>query len=217
MTDPGAGDAADAPIDPVSDAGPAPDPAPGVATDPTADRRSAATRLEEGVGRISVLARRLARPIGIAGRIGLVAGIAVWLLLPAPVWPDRPPWWSSLVSLLVLAAPGAWLMFHRWWLDRVFVRAAELAPAATATAVSTYEKVRSGRGPRGEGGRVRRAWRFYRETLSPLQGHVSDALGITVPLRPLALITSGVALLLTLILLVCVPIAFVGRIVLLVT
>lgn len=181
------------------------------------DRRLSPKRLEELVGRASVLARRLARPIGIAGRIGLVAGVAVWLLLPAPVWPDRPPWWSSAVSLLVLAAPGGWLMFHRWWLDRVFVRAAELAPAATATAVSTYEKVRSGRGPRTEGGRVRRAWRFYRGTLSPLQGHVSDALGITVPMRPVALITSGVALGLVLVLLVCVPIAFVGRVVLIVT
>ena len=208
MTDPGEG----APLDP------GPSSEPGADLDPTAGRRLSPKRLEEGVGRVSVLARRLARPIGIAGRIGLVAGLAVWLLLPAPVWPDRPPWWSSLVSLLVLVAPGAWLIFHRWWLDRVFVRAAELAPAATATAMSTYEKVRGGRGgPRREGGRVRRAWRFYRETLSPWQGHVSDALGITVPLRPLALITSGVALLLTLVLLVCVPIAVVGRIVLLVT
>ncbi|MBL8776701.1 MAG: hypothetical protein JNK12_12235 [Acidimicrobiales bacterium] len=181
-----------------------------------------ASRLEELVGRVSVLARRLSRPVGIAGRIGLVAGLGVWLLLPAPVWPDRPPWWSSAVSLLVLCAPGGWLMFHRWWLDRAAIRATELAPAATATALKTYARIR-GTGEPGDaapgsgGGRVRRAWRFYRGTISPLQGHVTDALGITAPFRPYTLITSGVALVLTLALLICVPVALVVRVVLLVT
>lgn len=168
-----------------------------------------------------MLARRLARPVGIVGRIGLVAGVVVWLLLPAPVWPDRPPWWSSAVSLVVLCAPGGWLMFHRWWLDRAFVRASELAPAATATALNTYARIR-GTGEPGDdaaaaGGRVRRAWRFYRGTISPLQGHVSDALGITAPFRPYTLFTSGVALVLTLVLLLCIPVALLLRIALLVT
>lgn len=186
---------------------------------PDPSKVSPGARVEELVGRVSVLARRLSRPIGIAGRIGLVAGAAVWLLLPSPVWPDRPPWWSSLVSLLVLCAPGAWLVFHRRWLDRAFVKATELAPAATTTALETYAKARSPRnGPDPAGGaRMRRAWRFYRGTVSPLQGHVSDALGITVPFRPFALITSGVALLLTLVLLVCIPVALVVRVLLLVT
>lgn len=188
------------------------------------------TRIEELVGRASVLARRLARPVGIAGWIALAAGAVVWLILPAPVWPDRPPWWSSAASLVVLCAPGGWLLFHRWWLDRAFVRAAELAPAATATALQTYAMVQSSRSrgagdpDRGAGqadeepvGRLRRAWRFYRGTVSPLRSHVSDALGVTAPLRPLALMTSGVALLLTLALLVCVPIAVVVRLALLVT
>ena len=191
---------------------------------PDASRVSPGARVEELVGRVSVLARRLSRPIGIAGRIGLVAGAAVWLLLPAPVWPDRPPWWSSLVSLIVLCAPGAWLVFHRRWLDRAFVRATELAPATT-TALETYAKARTSASSRSRGagsdaaggGRMRRAWRFYRGTISPLQGHVSDALGITVPFRPFALITSGVALLLTLVLLVCIPVALVLRVVLLAT
>ena len=175
-------------------------------------------RLEDVVGRVSVLARRLARPLGLAGRIGLVAGAGVWLLLPSPVWPDRPPWWSSVVSLVVLVSPGTWLVFHRWWLDRVFVRAAELAPAATATALATYGRVRSGRAEQHpDAGRGRRAWRFYRGTVAPLHGHVSDALGITLPLRPVALITSGVALLLTLVLLLCIPVALVVRVVLLMT
>lgn len=179
------------------------------------------SRLEELVGRVSVLARRLSRPVGIAGRIGLVAGAGVWLLLPAPVWPDRPPWWSSAVSLMVLCAPGGWLMFHRWWLDRAFVRASELAPAATATALKTYAQIR-GTGEPGDdaaaaGGRVRRAWRFYRGTISPLQGHVTDALGITAPFRPYTLFTSGVALLLTLVLLICIPVALVVRVILLAT
>lgn len=185
-----------------------------------APRLSPGERAEELVGRVSVLARRLSRPIGIAGRIGLVAGAAVWLLLPAPVWPDRPPWWSSLVSLLVLCAPGAWLVFHRRWLDRAFTRATELAPAATTTALETYAKARTRRNGSTDptsGGRVRRAWRFYRGTISPLQGHVSDALGITVPFRPFALVTSGVALLLTLVLLICIPVALVVRVVLLAT
>lgn len=192
---------------------------------PDAPRVSPGARVEELVGRVSVLARRLSQPIGIAGRIGLVAGAAVWLLLPAPVWPDRPPWWSSLVSLIVLCAPGAWLVFHRRWLDRAFVRATELAPAATTTALETYAKARTSASSRSRGagsdaaggGRMRRAWRFYRGTISPLQGHVSDALGITVPFRPFALITSGVALLLTLVLLVCIPVALVLRVVLLAT
>ena len=182
-----------------------------------------ASRLEELVGRVSVLARRLARPVGIAGRIGLVAGLGVWLLLPAPVWPDRPPWWSSAMSLVVLCAPGGWLMFHRWWLDRAAVRATGLAPAATATALKTYARIR-GTGETGDaapggggGGRVRRAWQFYRGTISPLQGHVTDALGITAPFRPYTLFTSGVALLLTLVLLLCVPLALVLRIILLAT
>lgn len=183
-----------------------------------------ARRLEELVGRVSVLSRRMSRPVGIAGRIGLVAGLAVWLLLPAPVWPDRPPWWSSAVSLVVLCAPGGWLMFHRWWLDRAFVRASELAPAATATALKTYARIR-GAGESGEGsgaaapagGRVRRAWRFYRGTISPLQGHVTDALGITAPFRPYTLFTSGVALLLTVVLLICIPVALVLRVILLAT
>ena len=194
-------------------------------TPPDPSKVSPGARLEELVGRVSVLARRLSRPIGIAGRIGLVAGVAVWFLLPAPVWPDRPPWWSSLVSLVVLCAPGAWLVFHRRWLDRAFRRATELAPAATDTALKTYARVRGdgGAGTDGVGaeaaggGRMRRAWRFYRGTISPLQGHVSDALGITAPFRPFALFTSGVALVLTLALLVCIPVALVVRVVLLAT
>lgn len=36
--------------------------------------------------------------------------------------------------------------------------------------------------------------RFYRGAISPLQGNVSDALGITAPVRPFALVTSGIAL-----------------------
>lgn len=201
--------------------GPDPDPDPGAGEDPSASPTP--SRVEELVGRASVLARRLARPLGIAGRIGLAAGVVVWLLLPAPVWPDRPPWWSSAVALVVLCAPGLWLVFHRWWLDRAFVRATELAPAATATALQTYARVRAPRSSRAAGpdeasrGRVRRAWTFYRETVSPLRGHVSDALGVTLPLRPLALVTSGVALALTVVLLVCIPVALVLRIVLLVT
>lgn len=192
---------------------------------PEPSKVSLGARLEELVGRVGVLARRLSRPIGIAGRIGLVAGVAVWLLLPAPVWPDRPRWWSSLVSLVVLCAPGAWLVFHRRWLDRAFLRATELAPAATRTALETYARVRGDGGPGTEGagagviggGRLRRAWRFYRGTISPLQGHVSDALGITAPFRPFALLTSGIALVLTLALLVCVPVALVVRVILLAT
>jgi len=184
------------------------------------------TRVEDLVGRVSVLARWLARPVGIAGRIGVVAGLAVWFLLSAPVWPDGPPWWSSAVSLVVLGAPGLWLLFHRRWLDRAFVRATELAPAATATALATYDRVRTPRTPRSSaaagpdgapGGRMRRAWRFYRGTVSPLRGHVSDALGVTLPFRPYILAMSGVALILTVVLLVCVPIALVLRVVLLAT
>ena len=184
------------------------------------------SRVEELIGRVSVLARRLARPVGIAGRIGVVAGAAVWFLLSAPVWPDGPPWWSSAVSLVVLSAPGLWLLFHRRWLDRAFVRASELAPAATVTALQTYERVRTPRAPRSApaagpddppGGRMRRAWRFYRGTVSPLRGHVSDALGVTLPFRPYILATSGVALILTVVLLVCVPLALVLRAVLLAT
>lgn len=184
------------------------------------------TRVEELIGRVSVLARRLARPVGIAGRIAVVAGMAVWFLLSAPVWPDGPPWWSSAVSLVVLSAPGLWLLFHRRWLDRAFTRASELAPAATATALQTYERVRTSRVPRSAsasgpeerpGGRMQRAWRFYRGTVSPLRGHVSDALGVTLPFRPYILATSGVALVLTVVLLICVPVALLVRAVLLAT
>jgi hypothetical protein len=177
-------------------------------------------RVEELVGRVSVLARRLSRPIGIAGWIGLVAGLAVWVLLSAPVWPDGPAWWSSVLSLSVLCSPGLWLVFHRWWLDRAFVQATELAPAATATALQTYARARTPRSPGGSGsdqasgGRVRRAWRFYRGTIFPLQSHVSDALGVTLPFRPYVLAVSAVALVLTLALLLCVPVALVIRVIL---
>lgn len=194
---------------------------PSVRDDPgrsTATPAAATTpRLDDLVGRASVLARRLARPLGLIGAIGLAAGVVVWVLLPAPIWSDRPPWWSSMVLLALLVAPGLWLRFHRRWLDRAFVRAAELAPAATATALATYERVRSRPTQQGSGGAARRAWRFYRETVSPLRSHVADALGVTLPLRPLALATSGVAIVLTIVLCLCIPVALVVRAVLLAT
>lgn len=190
--------------------------------DPPADR--AVTRVEELVGRVGGYARRVARPVGIAGWVGVGAGIAVWWVLPGPVWPDRPPWWSSLVSLVVLCAPGAWLLLHRRWLDHAVERATEVAPAATAMALQTYAKVRTPRSERAAaasdemvGGPLRRTWRFYRGTVSPLRSHVSDALGVTLPFRPYILVTSGVALLLVLLLGLLLPVAIIIRVVLLVT
>ena len=66
-------------------------------------------------------------------------------------------------------------------------------------------------------GRLRRIWRFYRETVSPVQGLFTDALGVTAPFRPYTLAVSGVALALVLVLLVAVPVAVVVRVALVVT
>lgn len=206
--------------DPASgDAGPVP--APGAADlDPagTGGRLSAASqRVESLVVRASEVGRRLAGALGPAGYASLGGALVVWLLLPAPVWPDRPPLWSSMVSLFVLAAPGLWLLAHRWWLDRAMQTAAELTPRARETAKGAVEHVRSRSSEDRPGGALRQAWRFYRGTVSPMWGHAADAFAVTAPLRPVPLIMTGSALALTVVLLVSIPLSALIRAVLVLT
>lgn len=177
----------------------------------------AAERFEDLVVRASEVARRLARPLGPAGYVSLGAALVVWLLLPAPVWPDRPPLWSSIVSLFVLAAPGLWLLVHRWWLDRALQTAAELTPRTRETAKGAMEHIRSRSSERRPGGALRQAWRFYRGTVSPMWGHAADAFAVTAPLRPVPLVMTGSALALTLVLLVSIPLDLLIRAVLILT
>lgn len=177
----------------------------------------ATDRVEDLVVRASVVARRLARPLRPAGYVSLGGAVVVWLLLPAPVWPDRPPLWSSVVSLLVLAAPGAWLLGHRRWLDGALQKAAELTPNAREAARGALEHVRSQSSEPRAGGALRQAWRFYRGAVSPLWGHAADAFSVIAPLRPMPLITTGIALGLTVVLLVSIPLDLVIRAVLVLT
>ena len=177
----------------------------------------AGKRVEDLVVRASVVARRLARPLGPAGYASLGGAVVVWLLLPAPVWPDRPPLWSSLVSLVVLAAPGAWLLVHRWWLDQALQKAAALTPNAREAAKGALDHVRGrSSGPRA-GGALRQAWRVYRGAVSPLWGQAADAIAVTAPLRPMPLIATGIALGLTVVLLVSIPLDLLIRAVLVLT
>lgn len=190
----------------------------GSAPPETGARPTGATeRFEDLVVRASVVARRLARPLGPAGYVSLGGALVVWLLIPAPVWPDRPPLWSSIVSLFVLAAPGGWLLLHRRWLDRALQKAAELTPNARETARSTIEQVRSRSSEDRPGGALRQAWRFYRGTVSPLWGHAADAFAVIAPLRPMPLVMTGFALGLTLLLLVSIPLDLLVRGVLILT
>jgi len=177
----------------------------------------AGKRVEDLVVRASVVARRLARPLRPAGYASLGAALVVWLLLPAPVWPDRPPLWSSLGSLLVLAAPGAWLLVHRWWLDQALQKAATLTPNAREAAKGALEHVRGRSAEPRAGGALRQAWRFYRGAVSPLWGHATDAFAVVAPLRPMPLIATGIALGLTVVLLVSIPLDLVIRGVLILT
>ena len=197
------------PDDPASD---------GSASDEALGRQTGATqRFEDLVVRASVVARRLARPLGPAGYVSLGGAMVVWLLLPAPVWPDRPPLWSSVVSLFLLTAPGGWLLVHRWWLDRALQKAAELTPNARETARGAIDQIRSRSSPDRPGGALRQAWRFYRGTVSPLGGHAADALAVIAPLRPVPLVMTGFALGLTLLLLVSIPLDLLVRGVLILT
>jgi hypothetical protein len=169
--------------------------------------------LEDLVGRASVLARRLARPLRVLGAVAIAAGVAVWLLLASPFWGDGGPWWSSVLAWALLVAPGAWLLFHQAWLDRSLLKATEIAPSATAAARQAYGHARNWRGGEDKGGAVRQTWRLYRGTVSPLRRQASDVMAVAQPLMPVPLVVSGVALVAALVLLVFVPMALLIRLV----
>jgi hypothetical protein len=192
------------------------------------DKRQLAREMaEEFLGRGAGIARASIKPLGILGRVALVAGLVIWVAGPAPFWENAPHMLSGLLTLALFAFPGVRLLRHQARMRTVLEDLPTLLDNVTG-AMSTMTGTgdlrarwsRSGEAAKGGlVGSARRALSFYRNDLAPLRqgphklvGQVNDALSaFGAP----ALALSGIASLLAVVLLVLCPIAVVVRLIIL--
>ena len=192
----------------------------------TPDKRQQARELaDEFLGRGAAIARAAIRPLGVVGRLTLIAGLVIWVAWSAPFWENAPHILSSLIALAFFAFPGVRLLRHRTRMQDVLENLPTLLDNVTsAMSVATGElgDLRSGWRQSGEaaGGGIfgtgRRCLSFYQNDLAPLrQGNklmdqVNDAL--TAFGAP-ALMLSGLATVMGLVFLVLSPIAVLLRVI----
>lgn len=200
---------------------------------PTADaagseatkRRLAREMADEFLGRGAGIVRASIRPLGVVGRVVLIAGLVVWAAGPAPLWDNRPHIVFSLVALAVLAFPGVRLLRHRARMQEVLENLPTLLDNVSAALAARNDlgQLRHGWRTSGETrkagrfGAVRRWVSFYRNDVRPLRqgptkivGQVTDLLeAFSAP----ALILSGIALLLGAVIVLVSPLAVLIRLI----
>lgn len=193
------------------------------------DRRQIAQEMAtEFLGRGAGIARASIKPLGVLGRLALVAGIVIWIVGPAPFWDNSPHMLSSLLALAFFAFPGVRLLRHQARMRTVLEDLPTLLDNVTSAISTTPGDMGDLRvrwrqsGESAKGGLVgagKRAMNFYRNDLGPLRqgphklvGQVNDAL--TAFGAP-TLTLSGVAALMAVAILVLCPIAVVVRLIIL--
>ena len=188
-------------------------------------RRLAREMADEFLGRGAGIARASIRPLGVVGRVALIAGLVVWTAGPSPLWDNPPHIVFSLVVLAVLVFPGVRLLRHRARMQEVLENLPTLLDnvSAALAARSDLGRVRDGWRRSGETrkagrfGNARRWVSFYRNDIRPLRqgpgkivGQVTDALEA---FSPPALILSGIALLLGAVIVLVSPLAVLIRLI----
>lgn len=192
----------------------------------TPDKRQQARELaDEFLGRGAAIARAAIRPLGVVGRLALIAGLVIWVAWSAPFWANAPHILSSLIALAFFTFPGVRLLRHRTRMQDVLENLPTLldnVTSAMSVATGDLGDLRSGWRQSGESakggilGTGKRCLSFYRNDLAPLrQGNklmdqVNDAL--TAFGAP-ALMLSGLATMLGLAFLVLSPIAVLLRLI----
>lgn len=179
-------------------------------------------RVEELLTRLARLAQIVLPPLRVARAAAVIAGLLVWAMGPAARWGTTSV--ASIVALLVLLLPALRLHLHARLLQRLstdlptLVTEAERSLRGTSTHLRGISSRQTARSQPGSGGRVRRAWRLYREEVAPLRHVYGDALErISAPVRalaPPALLLTAVALAATAILVVLVPVLLLVRLLL---
>ena len=203
------------------------EPPPAGATGPEATRRRLAREMaDEFLGRGAGIARASIRPLGVVGRVVLIAGLVVWTAGPSPLWDNPPHIVFSLVVLAVLVFPGVRLLRHRARMQEVLENLPALLDNVSAALAARNDlgRMREGWRTSGETGKAgrrfgtpRRWISFYRNDIRPLRqgpgkivGQVTDALEA---FSPPALILSGIALLLGAFIVLVAPIAVLIRLI----
>jgi hypothetical protein len=179
---------------------------------------------DEFLGRGAGIARAAVGPLGAVGRVVVAAGVVLWVMGPAPIWESRPSLVASLILLVLLVAPGMRLVRHRSRMRQVLddlptltdkLETALQSPAARVGVLADHwgENNRAGKeGPVHSG---LRAWRFYRDDIRPLRegpgeviAQLTDALAA---FTGSAVMVSGVALVIGVVLVVLAPISVLFR------
>lgn len=193
-----------------------------------ADRRQLAREMaDEFLGRGAGIARASIKPLGVIGRLALIAGLVLWLAGPAPFWENPPHIVFSLFALGFFVFPGVRLLRHRARMREVLESLPTLLDDLTG-AMSTLSDAgdlgsqwrRSAESAKpGLLGTGKRVINFYRTDLAAFRqgpgnviGHVSDAL--TAFGAP-ALFLTGIAVLLAVVFLLVSPVAVVARLIVL--
>lgn len=176
-------------------------------------------RAEELLSRLARLARILLPPLRVAGGAALIAGLLVWALGPVARW--GPTSLVSLVVLVVLLLPALRLYLHARLLRRLsddlpaLVTETERSLRGTSAHLRGIPSRQAARSHPGSGGRLRRAWRLYREEVAPLRHVYGDALErVSAPVRalaPPALLLTAAALAATGVLVLLVPVLLLVR------
>jgi hypothetical protein len=194
----------------------------------TPDKRQQARELaDEFLGRGAAIARAAIRPLGVVGRLALIAGLVIWVAWPAPFWENEPHILFSLIALAFFAFPGVRLLRHRTRMQDVLENLPTLldnVTSAMSMATGDLGDLRSSWRQSGESvrggilGTGKRCLSFYRNDLAPLRqesklmDQVNDAL--TAFGGP-ALMLSGLATVLAVVFLVFSPIAVLLRLIIL--